>query len=551
MIGRRSLQTIALLAACLAAAGCTRASDQGAGGATGTAHSWLIPGTLRVATSLSPNTLNPILSTQQIEAQAEALVFDPLISTEPDGRDVPILATVVPTLENGGISRDGLTITYHLRHNVKWQDGAPFSSADVKFTFDAVMNPNNLVATRHGYDDVGRVDTPDPYTIVFHLRKPFGPAIHTFFGPSDAPYFILPQHLLAKYHDLNRIPFNQEPVGTGPFKVGRWVRGDHIEYVANDDYFLGKPKLQRIELQLVPDENTIATELRAHEVDWFMLASPRVYPNLTSIAGIDVRLVPMNGFDAIMFNTAKPPLDDVRVRRAIDLAIDKPRLVREATYGTTIPATEDLPPQLWAFDPHAGTSRPNVAQARTLLDAAGWHVGPGGLRERNGQKLVIGLAFRSDSATDKGRGVEIGQMLHEIGVGIELKGYTSGLYYGPAGIGILASGRYDGALYTWYAGIDPDDSSQLLCDQRPPHGYDWARYCNAQMDAAQAIALSHYDRPTRKRAYATIEELLARDAPYAYLWWPRQIEAVDSTLQNFRPNGIIEDWNAWQWSLGS
>ncbi|HTW84019.1 MAG TPA: peptide ABC transporter substrate-binding protein [Candidatus Sulfotelmatobacter sp.] len=545
MIVRRSLWTFALLVAC--ATGCTRTGD-GSGTSSGQ-HAWLVPGTLRIATSLTPNTLNPILSTQQIEVQAEALAFDPLIGTDPDGRDVPILASAVPTLENGGISRDGLTITYHLRRNVKWQDGAPFSSRDVAFTYHAIMNPATLVTTRHGYDDITRVDTPDAYTVVFHLRHPFGPAIHTFFGPSDSPYFILPEHLLAKYPDLNHIPFNQEPVGTGPFKVARWVRGDHIEYVANDDYFLGKPKLRRIELQLVPDENTIANELRAHEVDWFMLASPRVYPNLIGIPGIDVRLVPMNGFDAIMFNTTRAPLDDVRVRQAINLAIDKPRLSREATYGTTIPATEDIPSQLWAYDPHVGTNRPNVPKARALLDAAGWRVGSGGVRVRNGQRLVIGLAYRSDSATDKSRGVEIGAMLHDVGIGIELKGYTSGLYYGPPGVGILASGKYDGALYTWYSGIDPDDSTQLLCDQRPPNGYNWARYCTPEMDAAQRAALSHYDRPTRKRAYAVIQALLARDAPYAYLWWPRQIEAVDSDLQNFRPNGIIETWNAWQWSF--
>jgi peptide/nickel transport system substrate-binding protein len=140
-------------------------------------------------------------------------------------------------------------------------------------------------------------------------------------------------------------------------------------------------------------------------------------------------------------------------------------------------------------------------------------------------------------------------MLQQVGIGVALTGYSSSLYYGPVGVGILANGKYEAALFTWYAGIDPDDSSELLCGLRPPHGYDWSRYCSPAMDAAQALALSHYDRATRKRAYATIEELLARDAPFAFLWWPRQIEAVDSGLQHFRPNGIIEDWNAWQWSF--
>jgi peptide/nickel transport system substrate-binding protein len=97
--------------------------------------------------------------------------------------------------------------------------------------------------------------------------------------------------------------------------------------------------------------------------------------------------------------------------------------------------------------------------------------------------------------------------------------------------------------------MDPDDSTQLTCDQVAPRGFNWARYCNRAMDAAQHTALSNYDRATRKRAYSTIEKLLAQDAPFVYLWWPRQIEAINTDLKAFRPNGIIENWNAWEWSI--
>ena len=290
-------------ASLLATSGCTRTVTAVPGGR----HAWTIPGTLRIATSLSPNTFNPILSTQQVETFVEAFVFDPLVATDAQGRDVPILAATVPTLDNGGISRDGLTITYRLRRNVRWQDGAPFTSRDVAFTFDAIMNPATAVATRHGYDQVIRVETPDRFTAVFRLKRPFAPAVRTFFAHSDAPYYILPAHLLAQYPDLNRVPFNQKPIGTGPFRFVRWLRGDRIEYAANDDYFLGRPKLRKIVVHLVPDENTIASQVRAREVDWFSAATPRMYPQLTSVDGIDVRLVPMNANDAIIFNTEHPP----------------------------------------------------------------------------------------------------------------------------------------------------------------------------------------------------------------------------------------------------
>src|SRR5947209_16640581 len=165
-----------------------------------------------------------------------SLAFDELVTLDDKQHEVPDLAAEVPTLQNGGIAKDGKTVTYHLRSNVKWQDGAPFSSADVKFTWQLVMNPRNNVESRRGYDAVATVDTPDVNTVVFHLKHPFAPFVDTVFGESDTAYRILPKHLLATYPDINQIPFNSQPVGTGPFRVVKWIRGDRIEDVANANY---------------------------------------------------------------------------------------------------------------------------------------------------------------------------------------------------------------------------------------------------------------------------------------------------------------------------
>jgi len=555
----RSARLIALGALVVASA-CTRVETSTSEGGGTTAvngeakpaasrHPWTVPDTVRVAMPGNVNTLNPILSTQQTEAMVESFVFDPLIATDPEGNDVPVLAAVVPTLENGGISADGKAITYHLRHGVKWHDGAPFTSRDVAFSFAAIMNPNTAVTTRHGYDLVARVETPDAYTAVVRLKRPFAPAVHTFFAHSDAPYMILPAHLLAKDSDLNHVPFNGQPVGTGPFKFVRWLRGDRLEFAANDDYALGRPKLRRVVVNFIADENTIINQVRAHEIDWFFQATPKSYPQLKQIPNIVVHLVPFNGMDSIMFNTVRPPFDDPRVRVAVALALDKRKIVDDVTYGSAVPATEDLPSFMWAFDPTAGTSVRDLPRAKALLDAAGWKVGPDGIRTKNGSRLAAELSYRTESVTDRNLAVLIAAMLHDAGIEANLKSYTTALLYGPAGVGIQATGKFQMSLQTWYAGVDPDDSSQLMCQYRPPNGYDWSRYCEPAMDAAQETALNHYDRPTRKRAYSTIQHLLARDAPYAYLWWPRQIEAVNDDLRNFRPNGIIENWNSWQWSI--
>ena len=543
----RSLALAAALASALLLPACTRV-----GGGTGSAgrHPWTIPGTLRIAISGSPKTLNPILSTTTFESLAETFVFDPLVATDPEGRDVPVLAAVVPTLENGGISKDGRTIVYHLRHGVRWQDGAPFSSADVKFSFAAIMNPNTSASTRHGYDLVTRVDTPDAWTAVVHLKQPFAPAIHTFFAHSDAPFMILPAHLLARYRSLDRVAFDEHPIGTGPFRFVRWSRGDRIVYAPNDAYFLGKPKLHRIEIHFVADESSIVNQLRTHEIDWFFEPTALVYPDLKVIPGLSHSLVPFNGYDALQINTAHPPFDDARVRRAIGLALDKQELVNKLTFGTSLAVTEDLPSFMWAFDPQAGTNRRSLAAAGALLDAAGWPMGRDGLRHHGTSALTMGLAYHTDSAVDRRRVVLVGAMLRDAGIATDIKGYNvSFMFASAAQHGVLASGNFDAAITSWFAGIDPDNSTQLLCNQFPPTGWNWSRYCNPKMDAAQRVALSHYDRPTRKRAYAEIESLLAHDAPFVYLDWPRQFEVANDDLRGFRPNGIVENWNAYQWSI--
>jgi peptide/nickel transport system substrate-binding protein len=263
---------------------------------------------------------------------------------------VPDLAAKVPTTKNGGISADGLTIRYKLREHVKWQDGEPFTSADVKFTFDAIMNPANNVSSRVGYDDVSRIELPDARTTVFHLRHRYAPFVTAVLCDGGG---ILPANILAQEKTINDVPFNALPVGTGPFRVVRWERGDRIELQRNDAYFMGKPKLESITIQLDSDENTEISQLRAHEIDWAFVLSSTAYRTVRRATNGDVRFLftPVNGSIALFFNNAKGPTKDVRIRRAIVYALDKAAFVSRLTFGTAVVATEDVPSFMWAYDP--------------------------------------------------------------------------------------------------------------------------------------------------------------------------------------------------------
>jgi ABC-type transport system substrate-binding protein len=146
--------------------------------------------------------------------------------------------------------------------------------------------------------------------------------------------------------------------------------------------------------------------------------------------------------------------------------------------------------------------------------------------------------------------VQIQAMLHAVGIDVEVKTYDGGLLFRAYGQGgILQTGRFDLSWTAWVAGIDPDNSSLVVCAERPPSGNNTSRYCNPALDAAEDDALTHFDRPTRKKAYDRIESILTRDIPILPIWWPRQIQPVNPDLKNFTPNPVTTTWNAYQWDI--
>ena len=504
---------------------------------------------LRVAININPTQLNPILPQNTMENFVDGLIFDMLVTQDANRHQVPDLAATVPTVANGGISKDGLTITYHLRRTVKWHDGVPFTSKDVKFTWQAVMNPSNNVVSRRGYDQVASVDTPDDYTAVFHMKRLFAPAVDTVFGESDTPFRILPEHILAKFPNLNQVPFNAAPVGTGPYTFARWERGDRIVLTANPDFFRGAPKLRQITLKIVLDDNTAEAQLRAHEIDLAMEIPATVYRDLAGAPGVARQLAIAPVYNSIDFNLTRVPLDDVRVRRALVLAIDRPGITRDDTYATGTVASADLGPYYWAYDPALKPPPYDPDAAKKLLDDAGWHAGPDGVRTRNGTRLSLQLVYGQGNSISRNIAAQVQQMLRKVGVEVLGKSYDYATLYAVAQSGgILNGGKFDLAMYSWVSGADPDNSSQWTCAAVPPAGNNITHYCTPEMEAAQRLALSTFDRGVRTKAYHTIESLLVRDAPAAFLYYRSLVYAHTPTLQNFTPNGTSEGWNAYEWN---
>lgn len=550
MRSRRIAAVIAAVACASLLPGCTKVSSTDTAAAA-SANPWTKHGTLRIAGLSEPDSLNPIVGNQQIDTDLSMFWGGYLFNWSDRDEFVPELATEVPSLENGGISKDGKRIVYHLRSGVKWHDGAPFGADDVIFTYHAVMNPKNDIPSRSGYDLIASIEKRNDTTVVVHLKKAWSPFVSSFFTMSSTSYAILPKHLLEKEPDLNRVAFNTKPVGTGPFIVDRWQRGSHIVFRANPNYWRGRPKLDRIEYETVPDENTILTQLRAHETDLEFNAPTTQYPSLSGIPGVKVTLTPFTSYTQIAFNLKRPLVADVRVRRALRYATDTKTLIEKVAHGVAIPGDSDQPPFSWAHNGHLPQLTFDPAKARALLDESGWRPGPDGIRVKDGRRLSLLLTSAGGSATGKATAILLQSWWHDVGVETQVKDYQTALYFATYGEGgIVQTGKFDVALYAWINGVDPDDSTQYMCDQFPPAGQNTNWWCNREVDRAEAAALASNDRAVRKAAYDRIQELMVEDVPFIPQWFSRRIDAFNTDLKNYRPaHAVTNFWNSWEWEI--
>ncbi len=507
---------------------------------------------LRVGVQQEPATLDPVIGARAIEIDAINLLFDGLFRKDDRGRMVPDLATRVPTRANGDISGDGRTITYHLVRAARWQDGQPVTSADVKFTYDAIMDPRNNVLTRIPYDRFAGVDTPDPYTFVVHLKRPYVPAVSLAFLTGIAGA-IVPAHLLANSADLNRDPFSTAPVGSGPYRLVSWNHGSDMVFAANPAYFRGAPKIERIVWRFIPDENAITSALRAHDVDLVDRLGLSPYTQLGSVPG----LLPALGYsylwEHLAFNTASGPLTDLRVRRALCAGLDINEIYAKVDHGIgDLGVGLQQPRSTWydrslrqcAFDP---------ARARALLDAAGWHAGPDGMRSKNGVPLQITFGTIAGIIDRAQTQVLLQSRWHDLGVDTVLKTYPPSTFFAPAQAGgIMYSGKLDITMCAFP--IPTDDPVRDVYETSgalPPQGVNHAFWRNSRVDALEAEGVRTDDPAARARIYTELQRIEAAQIPYVTLRWWTTIAMHDVRLHGVRPPPLGSTfWNANEWTFG-
>lgn len=467
---------------------------------------------------------------------------------------IPELATEIPSADNGGVSADGLTVTWHLKPCIFWSDGQPITSKDVAFTWKAQLDPGNAPISRTGWDKIASIDTPDDQTAVLHFSELYPPWPTLFTnGPNNGAQ-IFPAHLLEGKTALEKDPeIHQPTVAGGPFAVKEWIPGDHLTLVANPNYYEGHAKLDYIQIKFVPDPEAGLAALQAGDVDLMVNLAESDIGTITDPAfialGLQSRVDATSDFEHLFFNLGTTagvdgkgksdvdgfcPFKDANVRKAVALGIDRMSFIKNYLKEDEKAFIASLWPNSYWNNTSLTPNPYDPDQANALLDAAGYKAGAGGIRtgKCDGKTVKFSLGIETTTAQRRVDDVlSIQADLKKIGIEIKPNHIPAGTFFGSYTEGAdMPLGKYDMAIFTTGYYPDPDAVSSWDCKNVPnkdnPSGSNNYHLCDPALDAMFAEGTTSVDNATRKVAYDKIQQymfdntlmvpLYARANVYAY-----------------------------------
>jgi ABC-type transport system substrate-binding protein/serine/threonine protein kinase len=520
--------------------------------------------------ALDPDSLIPNGGSLAFSAQVDQALYLPLFYGDAQGLVHPGAASEMPTLQNGGISADATTWTFHLRPGLVWSDGAPYDARDFDFTWRLWLNPKFGAAFPNGatgYELIRSANvSADHLSITFHLKQAYAPFLSYWVDGIQAP---LPAHHFSSMPpgQILKSPDNLNPqVVSGPFMMAERVPGDHYTLVRNPSYYRareGLPYLDKLVFRIA-NPDAIVKDLQAGSIDsaWFLdLEEWQAYQRLKNY--ILTPTPTSASFEALFFNFHNTILaSHLEVRQAMAMAIDQQSLIKQARHGFATPLCTDHPSALHpGYDPNASVGSygcPVVfdpALANQLLEDHGWVKGADGVRTKGGQRLefeystTAGIPWRSvDEAI-------LQRDFMEIGVKLDIQNYPGDTFFGSFLPGGKASpptgavtGRFDIAEYEWDFAYDPDDSGLLSCDQIPPKGQHYPFYCNSTLDALYQQELATPDPGVRQQLFDQIHHIYLTDFPFITLYSQLNLAMVRKGAHNYQPSPIAgETVNIWEW----
>ena len=477
-----------------------------------------------------------------------------------DNNPVPNLVTEIPTEENDGISEDGRTITLKLRDDIVWSDGTPITSADFKFTYDMLLADSNAVASRSPYDLVETFETPDESTVVVTFAEPYAPWLSSLFSGS-AGISIVPAHVLQPVFEaegtIDTADWNKAPtVGCGPFVFEEWESGSFTRFVANENFWLGRPKLDELFFRFVPDDASMIAALVAGDGDVGTFFAYGDLPQLEA-AGVEI-LNSFSGFnEGWYFNLhaekGNPALKDVKVRQAIAMAFNREKLVQDLLLGRTGVAATDWDNSPWV-DPSVEPWPYDPERARALLAEAGWEDTNGdGTVDKDGVELVLKYGTTSREVRQDTQAVAQ-QDLAQVGIGVDLLSYDPDIFFSSyAEDGPSANFSLDIIEYSDAPNFPDPDTSVWRCAEIPtdenPAGVNTSGLCDEELETLFALQETQVDFAERQQTFYQITRHIFDNVYWLGLWHDPDLFGFSDRMLNVKISGATPFFNVFEWDL--
>lgn len=518
----------------LLVAGCAQ-QEKGPPGGDSSAPARPAYGDIMVEGSIGDaSNLIPMLSTDSTSHSIGALCYNGLVKYDKDIRIVGDLA------ESWEISPDGLVITFHLRKGVKWHDGRPFTADDVLFTYRVTIDPKTPTAYSGDFLKVKKAEAPDPHTFRVTYDRPFAPALMSW-GAA-----VMPKHLLEGT-DITKSPLSRRPVGTGPYIFREWVTGQKIVLISNPEYFEGRPFVDGYILRIIPDMATMFLELRAKGIDMMNL-TPLQYTRQTENPFFRKNFNKYRylsfAYTYLGYNLRNPLFADRRIRQAISYAVNKEAIIDGILLGYGKPATGPYKPGTWAHNPDVKKYAYDPQKARELLAAAGWKDTDGdGILDRGGQPFVFEIITNQGNEIRAKTAEIIQKQLAEVGMQVKLRTIEWAAFVNE----FINKGRFDATILGWTIPMDPDIYDVWHSSKTKPGELNFIAFKNREVDDLLEKARGTFDIRERKRCYDRIQDILAEEQPYTFLYVPDALPIINARFRGIEPAplGISHNFIKW------
>jgi peptide/nickel transport system substrate-binding protein len=461
-------------------------------------------------------------------------IFDGLVTHDAQRRPRPALAAAVPAP-----SADGKVWTVRLRGGVTFHDGSSFGPEDVVATYRTLLDPKAASPVASSYTMLEEVRRAGADSVEFRLRHPYAPFAHTL------TLGIVPSEALTG-GKLQSAPFNSRPVGTGPYRFAEWRRGERLVLTANERYWGGAPRIKRLTVAFVPDDNTRAQRMRRGDFDGTVLP-PALAGTFSGVNGMTVHGHDTADYRGVMLPQKNPVTSDLAIRRALNLAVDRDGMIRALLAGRGSPSFGPVPQVLREFAEPSASFRHDPAEAGRILDAAGWRAGGDGVRARDGEQARFTLMYPADDSVRKALAGGFASDAGKVGVKVDLVGLGWDA--------IEPRMKRDALLMGGGTPLDPDAVAYgLLHSSQAEDGYNNpGSYRDATVDTELDKARRSTDQAVRAQAYRAVQRRLVENPPWVFLVFLEHTYVIRGQWPGYQPvvdphvHGVLT-WGPW-WNL--